>query len=545
MMDQKLKNEIARRRTFAIVSHPDAGKTTLTEKFLLYGGAVHLAGSVTSRKHQRDTASDWMELEKQRGISVSSTVLQFDYRGFRVNLLDTPGHKDFSEDTYRVLTAVDAAVMVIDAGKGIENQTRKLFEVCRRRGVPIFTFMNKMDRPARDPLSLLDELEEVLGIGAYPVNWPLGAGVDFKGVWDRRTKLAYLYERTPGGVYRAPVATAGLADPAVREKLSEPVYRTVCDEVELLDGAGADFDQAAVLAGKTTPVYFGSALNNFGVQLLLDGFLDYSCAPGPRRSRTGGKVDPEHSAFSGFVFKIQANMDPRHRDRIAFLRVVSGRFERDMRALHVRTGKTIRLAGATRLFGQERETIEEAYPGDVVGIIGKDAFAIGDTLTEDEEIAYDEIPRFAPECFSTIENPVPSDFKRFRKGLAQLLQEGVIQRYELTEQTKNTPLLGAVGPLQFEIVKYRLESEYGAVSRLESQTWTLARWLPPDTDIADMMVPYGACLVKDEAGRNVLLFKNDWGLRHFQENHPDIRLADTPSAFAETPGEGTETNGGK
>jgi peptide chain release factor 3 len=531
-MERQLKNEIARRRTFAIVSHPDAGKTTLTEKFLLYGGAVNLAGSVTSRKHQRDTASDWMELEKQRGISISSTVLQFDYRGFRVNLLDTPGHKDFSEDTYRVLTAVDAAIMVIDAGKGIESQTRKLFEVCRQRGVPIFTFMNKMDRPARDPLDLLDELERVLGIGAYPVNWPLGAGADFKGVWDRRTKLAHLYERTPGGAYRAPVETAGLADPVVRDRLSEPVHRSVCDAVAMLDGAGADFDPAAVLAGNTTPVYFGSALNNFGVQLLLDGFLDHSCAPGPRRSRAGRTIDPSHPAFSGFVFKIQANMDPRHRDRVAFVRVVSGRFERDMRALHVRTGKTIRLAGATRLFGQDRETIEEAYPGDVVGIIGKDTFAIGDTLTEDADIVYDAIPRFAPECFATIENPVPSDFKRFRKGLDQLLQEGVIQRYALTDAVRQTPLLGAVGPLQFEIVKYRLESEYGAASRLESQPWTIVRWIDPETDIDTMAVPYGARLAKDAQGWSVLLFKDDWSLRYFAENHPDIRLDAQPRGDA-------------
>ncbi|MFO7871513.1 MAG: peptide chain release factor 3 [Kiritimatiellia bacterium] len=523
-----MKNEIARRRTFAIVSHPDAGKTTLTEKFLLYGGAVNLAGSVTARKNQRTTTSDWMELEKQRGISVSSTVLQFDYRGFCINLLDTPGHRDFSEDTYRVLTAVDAAVMVIDAGKGIEDQTRKLFEVCRQRGVPIFTFMNKMDRPARDPLELLDELEHVLGIGAYPVNWPLGAGADFKGLWDRRTGLAHFYERTPGGAYRAPVATADLSDSIVRNRLSEDVHRTICEEVALLDGAGAEFDPAAVLAGKTTPVYFGSALFSFGVQLLLDGFLDYSRAPGPRRSRARKTIPPAHPAFSGFVFKIQANMDPRHRDRVAFVRVVSGRFQRDMQALHVRAGKTIRLASATRLFGQDRETVNQAYPGDVVGIVGKDTFAIGDTLTEDPKIVYDEIPRFAPECFATIANPTPSAFKRYYKGLDQLLQEGVIQRYDLPDAARKISLLGAVGPLQFEIVKYRLESEYGAESRIESAPWTLARWLAPDTDMDALAVPFGACLVKDDQERSVLLFKNDWSLRYFEEKHPDIRLGARP-----------------
>ncbi len=522
-----MNNEIALRRTFAIVSHPDAGKTTLTEKFLLYGGAVNLAGSVTGRKHQRATTSDWMELEKQRGISISSTVLQFQYRGFHINLLDTPGHKDFSEDTYRVLTAVDAAVMVIDAGKGIESQTLKLFEVCRRRGVPIFTFMNKMDRPARDPLELLDELERVLGIGAYPVNWPLGAGKEFKGVWDRHSRLAHLYERTPGGKYRAPVATAGLSDPVIRDRLSEEIYRTVSDEVEMLDGAGADFSPAAVLAGNVTPVYFGSAMNNFGVQLLLDGFLNHSAPPSPRKSRAQNIITPEHPAFSGFVFKIQANMDPLHRDRVAFVRVVSGRFERDMRVLHVRTGKTIRLAGATRLFGRERETVDVAYPGDVVGIVGKDTFAIGDTLTEDPDIVYDEIPRFAPECFATIENPTPSAFKRFQKGLDQLMQEGVIQRFELPDTVRKVTLLGAVGPLQFEIVKYRLESEYGAASRIESAPWTITRWIGPDAEIDSLLLPSGARAVRDDLGANVLLFDSEWSLRYFEEKHhanPACRL---------------------
>jgi peptide chain release factor 3 len=528
-MQQQLIREIARRRTFAIVSHPDAGKTTLTEKFLLYGGAVNLAGSVTTRKNQRATTSDWMELEKQRGISISSTVLQFEYRGFRINLLDTPGHRDFSEDTYRVLTAVDAAVMVIDAGKGIESQTRKLFEVCRQRGVPIFTFMNKMDRPARDPLELLDELEEVLGIGAYPVNWPLGAGADFSGVWDRHSGFAHLYERTPGGTYRAPVATVGLTDRTVRERLCAEVYRTVCEDVTILDAAGATFDPSAVLAGRTTPVYFGSALNNFGVQLLLDGFLDHSSAPGPRTSSARKTtIPPTHPAFSGFVFKIQANMDPRHRDRVAFVRVVSGRFERDMRALHVRTGKTIRLTGATRLFGQDRETVDEAFPGDVVGIVGKDTFAIGDTLTEDPDIVYDEIPRFAPECFATISNPSPATFKRFRKGLDQLLQEGVIQRYELPDAATRVTLLGAVGPLQFEIVKFRLQSEYGVESRLESAPWTLARWIPPEMDTNSMTASYGVRPATDDQGRDVLLFKDDWSLRNFQKNNPDVRLAERP-----------------
>ncbi len=526
-MDANTQKEIARRRTFAIVSHPDAGKTTLTEKFLLYGGALQLAGSVTARKTQRATTSDWMELEKQRGISISSTALQFDYRGFRINLLDTPGHKDFSEDTYRVLTAVDAAVMVIDAGKGIESQTLKLFEVCRRRGVPIFTFMNKMDRPARDPLELLDELERVLGIGAYPVNWPLGAGADFKGVWDRQTRMAHLYERTPGGAYRAPVSTAGLSDPIVRERLSPATYRTVCEEVDMLDGAGAEFRPLDVLAGQTTPVYFGSALNNFGVQLLLDGFLDHSTPPTPRRSRRG-PIAPEHDAFSGFVFKIQANMDPLHHDRIAFIRIVSGRFDRNMSVIHTRTGKSVRLANATRLFGQERETVDDGYPGDVVGIIGKSTFTIGDTLTEDPGIEYDEIPHFAPECFAYLENPSPSDFKRFRKGLSQLLQEGVVQQFEIPDAVRQAPLLGAVGPLQFEVVQYRLRDEYGAESRLERAPWTLTRWVAPDADLTKAYMPQDVRLAIDSGGRHAVLFTSEWHLQYFQDRNPDIRLGNVP-----------------
>ncbi len=525
--DQRtMRREIARRRTFAIVSHPDAGKTTLTEKFLLYGGALHLAGSVKARKNQRATTSDWMELEKKRGISISSTVLQFDYAGFRINLLDTPGHKDFSEDTYRVLTAVDAAVMVIDAGKGIESQTRKLFEVCHHRGVPIFTFMNKMDRPTLEPLALLDELERVLGIAAYPMNWPLGTGFDFKGVWDRQTGMAHLYERTLGGAYRAPVATAGLHDRLVREQLDEMTHGAVCEEVEMLEAAGARLNPADVLAGKTTPVYFGSALNNFGVQLLLDGFLELSAAPGSRRSR-GGLVPPEHPAFSGFVFKIQANMDPRHRDRIAFVRVVSGKFERDMSVKLARANKTVRLSNAAKLFGRERETVDEAFPGDVVGIVGSAQFAIGDTLTEDPAIVYEEIPWFAPECFAYLENPEPANFKRFREGLAQLLQEGVVQSYQLEGQFRKD-VLGAVGPLQLEIVQSRLESEYGAASRLEPAPWTVTRWVEPRTDLAGMLLPTEARLARDSRGRPAILFPDEWNLRYFQERNPDVRLGEIP-----------------
>ncbi|MDQ3815939.1 MAG: peptide chain release factor 3, partial [Armatimonadota bacterium] len=468
-------DEIKRRRTFAIISHPDAGKTTLTEKLLMYGGAVQLAGSVAARKNQRATASDWMELEKQRGISVSSTVLQFDYAGYRVNLLDTPGHRDFSEDTYRVLTAVDAAVMVIDAGKGIEAQTRKLFEVCRRRGVPIFTFMNKLDRPALEPLTLLDELESVLGIKAYPVNWPLGAGERFKGVFDRLQKEVHLFERTVHGAYRAPVAIHDLSDPFVRERVDDATYAQVSEELEILEMAGAAFDEAEVRAGETTPVFFGSASNNFGVQLMLDSFLAMSLPPAPRASRHG-LVQPAAPTFSGFIFKIQANLDPRHRDRIAFTRIVSGKFERDMIVHHSRTGKKVRLSNAQKLFGRERDTVDEAYAGDVIGIVGKEDFGIGDTLTQDPAILYEEIPRFPPETFAFLHNSNTAKYKRFRDGLQQLLQEGVVQSFEMENSLHKVPLLAAVGPLQFEVVQYRLESEYGAEARFEATPYITARW---------------------------------------------------------------------
>lgn len=523
-----LAHEVARRRTFAIVSHPDAGKTTITEKFLLYGGAVHLAGSVTARKNQRQSTSDWLELERKRGISISSTVLQFDYNGYRVNLLDTPGHQDFSEDTYRVLTAVDAAIMVIDAGKGIEAQTLKLFEVCRHRGVPIFTFINKMDRPARDPFELLDELERQLGIAPYPVNWPLGNGPEFRGVWDRQTKMAHIFERTSGGAHRAPVQTAGLDDDFVRKQLSPALYEAVCEEVEMLEGAGASFDPQDVLDAKTTPVYFGSALNNFGVQLLLDGFLTYSAPPAPRRSATNGAIAPQHKAFSGFVFKIQANMDPNHRDRIAFIRVVSGKFERNMNVIHTRTGRKVRLGNASKIFGQDRETIEEAYAGDVVGIVGNNLFAIGDTLAEENGVAFDEIPFFAPECFTYIENTQPSQAKRFRTGLDQLLQEGVYQRYRIHDAARNVPLIGAAGPLQFEIVQYRLQDEYGAETRLQHAPWTQTRWVHPEVDLDKVPIPPGVKRAYDGHERAVLLFETNWGLNYFVEKNPDVPLAKLP-----------------
>jgi peptide chain release factor 3 len=526
-----ISSEVRRRRTFAIISHPDAGKTTLTEKLLLYGGAVQLAGSVTARKNQRSTTSDWMELEKQRGISVSSTVLQFEYKDCVVNLLDTPGHKDFSEDTYRVLTAVDAAIMVIDAGKGIETQTRKLFEVCRKRGVPIFTFMNKLDRPAREPLSLLDELETVLGIGACAYNWPLGLGTQFRGIYDRRHSTVHLFQRTVGGAYRAPVRVGGLEDEFVTGHVDEHALAQAKEELEMLDGAGHEFSLDAISKGELTPVFFGSASNNFGVQLLLDAFLEMAPPP-TARVASGQPVTPETDSFSAFVFKIQANMDPRHRDRIYFIRIVSGVFRRDMMVNNPRTGKSVRLSNSQRVFARERETLDEAYAGDVIGVVGNYDLMIGDTLAEDSGLKFDEMPRFVPECFAYLHGDSPATYKRFREGLQQLLQEGVIQQFHQPGSVQRVPLLGAVGPLQFEVVKHRLQSEYNAESRLENASWQAIRWVrrkdgDPWSDEAVTQVRETA-LARDEEGRPVLLISDPWYLATYQNRNPDVEISEEP-----------------
>ena len=527
-----IKSEIAKRRTFAIISHPDAGKTTLTEKLLLYGGAVQLAGSVTARKNQRASTSDWMELERKRGISISSTVLQFDYDGYRINLLDTPGHKDFSEDTYRVLTAVDAVVMVIDAGKGIETQTRKLFDVCRQRGCPIFTFMNKCDRPTLEPLALLDELESVLKIGAFPVNWPIGNGPEFRGVYDRHERQVHLFERTVGGAYRAPVSIGDLTDPVIRDRVDEATFLKVTEELGMLEHAGEAFDEQAVLAGKTTPVFFGSAGNNFGVKLMLDGFLKHS--PPPKAHHVPGRdVPPDDALFSGFIFKIQANMDPRHRDRIAFMRVCSGKFERDMQVIHPRSGKKVRLSSSHKLFANERETVDEAFAGDIIGLVGLSDFGIGDTLTTEPGVVYQEIPRFTPESFSFLHNPNTAKYKQFRQGLDQLSQEGVIQILHLKDSAAKVPLLAAVGPLQFEVVQYRLESEYGAVSRLEAAPWTVVRWLPTEMkeeELDLLQLPTGAKLAFDADNNPLALFANEWSMNYFGQTNAKVPLSALPPA---------------
>lgn len=521
--------EVARRRTFAIISHPDAGKTTLTEKLLLYGGAVHLAGSVTARKKQRESTSDWMELERKRGISVSSTVLQFEYNGYKINLLDTPGHRDFSEDTYRVLTAVDAALMVIDAGKGIEAQTRKLFEVCRRRSIPIFTFMNKLDRPTREPFELLDEIENVLQIHAYPMNWPLGTGPDFKGVYDRRSKEVHLFERVQGGMYRAPVSIHDLSDPFVKDRLDEDVYKKTAEELEILEHAQAGLVPEEVLKGDATPVFFGSASNNFGVQLMLDGFLKYSCPPEPRKSN--GKEVPVDHKFSGFVFKIQSNMDPHHRDSIAFMRICSGKFDREAFVHHSGSEKKVKLMNSHKLFGQDREIVEDGYPGDIVGLVGYSALKIGDTLTADPAVTYHEIPTFPPECFAFVHNPNPGKYKAFRKGIETILNEGIVQTLTIRHSLKG-PLLTAVGPLQFEVLQYRLESEYGAESRLENGPWQLAKWVNTDLEYSELSdkLPFGAQLAEDKNGRMVILFPTPWAVKSFQEFNPKVELLDIAPA---------------
>ena len=452
-----------------------------------------------------------------------------------MNLLDTPGHKDFSEDTYRVLTAVDAVVMVIDAGKGIEPQTRKLFEICRRRGVPIFTFMNKMDRPARDPLELLHELEQMLGLHTHAMNWPLGNGPDFRGVFDRRAQELYLFEPTSGGAYRAPVAVASMSDPQLRQSVSSHSIETAAEELALLDEAAASFDAAAVLRGELTPVFFGSASNNFGVQLLLDTFLEY--APAPRtRNALCGPIEPDDRAFSGFVFKLQANMDPKHRDCIAFIRVCSGRFERSMTVLHQQSGGKVRLSSSHKLFARERETVDVAFAGDVIGIVGHPEFRVGDTLTDDSRILYREIPRFAPECFAYLHGTVGTQHKRFSRGLTQLLQEGVVQSLRVEASTQSAPLLGAVGPLQFDVVQYRLETEYGAASRLEPASWERMRWIAPSTSVDTLRkatLPSRAALAVDSAGQQVILFASEWDMQYFVSKNPSLALADTP--FSDDP----------
>jgi len=538
MMDHEaspLSEAVEKRRTFAIISHPDAGKTTLTEKLLLYGGAITTAGQVSARRRARQTTSDWMELERERGISITSTVLQFPYKGHTLNLLDTPGHQDFGEDTYRTLLAADSAVMLIDAAKGVEPQTKKLFEICRARRIPLFTFINKMDRPSRDPLELLDELEKVLGIGTYPINWPIGSGPTFRGVYDRRSHDVHLFERTQHGAKRAPVRVTDVDDPQFAALTDEGTYREFRDGLELLEGAGSAFERGSLLAGDVTPVFFGSAVTNFGVALFLDGFLELAPAPRARLAVRAGTPEPQPVApdseqFSGFVFKIQANMDPRHRDRVAFLRVCSGKFERDMTVHNVRTGKDLRVTRAMKLFASEREVVDEAYAGDVVGLANPGTFAIGDTLCTGAELAYDRIPSFAPEHFASVRNADTGSYKSFQKGIAQLAEEGAIQVFYAAGQNKSEPIFAAVGELQFEVAKYRLQNEYNVKTEFFRLPYSLARRVAGDAAAAQSATwPSNAKLVEDGPGRLVALFESDWSLRLAEEWNASLRF----ESFAE------------
>jgi peptide chain release factor 3 len=521
--------QVQKRRTFAIISHPDAGKTTLTEKLLLYGGALNLAGSVAAKKQQRQATSDWMALERQRGISISSTVLNFEYDGYHVNLLDTPGHQDFSEDTYRTLMAADSVIMLLDNAKGVETQTRKLYQVCKKRGIPVVTFINKLDRPGREPLELLDEVEKLFAIRTCAFNWPIGMGDTFKGVYDRREKQLHTFERTSHGKYKAPVSVADVHDPAVKAGMPDYVYDQLVEEIEILDMAGEAFSTDLYLSGEMTPVFFGSAANNFGIELFLSQFLQLAPMPGSRKTNSG-LVDPAADQFSGFIFKIQANMDPQHRDRIAFMRVCSGQFARDMQVKHPRSGKMIRLSHSHRLFGQDRETMNEAYAGDIVGLSSNDQFAIGDTLCVGESFEFEPIPTFSPECFALLRNPNPSKYKQFQKGIDQLRQEGAIQVMYFQDSGQRNPVLAAVGRLQFEVVQARLQSEYSVETQIEHlMEYTHARWLvgePADLEKTEWIV--NARKAEDADGRPVALIKGEWALNYMVEKNPHIRLQDTP-----------------
>nr|WP_310428784.1 peptide chain release factor 3 [Chamaesiphon sp. VAR_48_metabat_135_sub] len=525
-LQTELEIAVEHRRNFAIISHPDAGKTTLTEKLLLYGGAIHEAGAVKARRDQRKATSDWMEMEKQRGISITSTVLQFEYQGFQVNLLDTPGHQDFSEDTYRTLAAADNAVMLIDAAKGLEPQTRKLFEVCKMRELPIFTFVNKLDRPGREPLELLDEIEQELGLQTYAVNWPIGTGDRFKGVFDRHQRKVHLFERTAHGKKEATDTVMDLHDPRLKEILDKELFEQLHSDLELLDGVASDLDLELIHAGYMTPVFFGSAMTNFGVELFLHYFLEYALKPGNRNSNIGS-IEPSYPEFSGFVFKLQANMDPKHRDRVAFIRVCTGKFEKDMTVSHARTGKTVRLSRTQKLFAQDRESIEEAYPGDVIGLNNPGVFAIGDTIyTGMKKLEYEGIPCFSPELFSFLRNPNPSKFKQFQKGVKELQEEGAVQIMYSADESKRDPILAAVGQLQFEVVQFRMKNEYGVETTLEPLGYSVARWVLNGWDALDKVGRlFNTVTIKDNWNRPVLLFKNEWNVNQLLEDHPSLKLS--------------------
>ena len=523
-----LKKEIEKRRTFAIISHPDAGKTTLTEKFLLYGGAINEAGSVKGKATAKHAVSDWMEIEKQRGISVTSSVLQFHYDNYCINILDTPGHQDFSEDTYRTLMAADSAVMVIDGSKGVEAQTRKLFKVCVMRHIPIFTFINKMDRDANDTFELLDEIENELGIATCPINWPIGSGKGFKGVYDRNTKSVRLFFDTRKGTKEGEEKIVPIDAPELEALIGAEYKEQLLDEIELLDGASAEFDQELVTKGELSPVFFGSALTNFGVETFLQHFLKMTYSPLPRQSNIG-PVDPFSGDFSGFVFKIQANMNKNHRDRVAFMRIVSGKFDAGMEVYHVQGGKQIKLSQPQQMMAQERKIVDEAYAGDIIGLFDPGIFSIGDTLTTaKEKFEFEGIPTFAPEHFARVRLIDSMKRKQFVKGVNQIAQEGAIQIFQEYKGGMEEIIVGVVGVLQFDVLKFRLENEYNVDIRLENLPYEHIRWIENKEEV-DMDKLTGTSDMKkimDLKGNPLLLFVNAWSVGMTLDRNEGLKLSE-------------------
>ena len=520
-----IAKEIEKRRTFAIISHPDAGKTTLTEKFLLYGGAINLAGSVKGKATARHAVSDWMEIEKERGISVTSSVLQFNYDGYCINILDTPGHQDFSEDTYRTLMAADSAVMVIDGSKGVEAQTRKLFKVCVMRHIPIFTFINKMDREARDTFSLLDEIENELGIATCPVNWPIGSGKNFKGVYDRNTRKVMIFSDTQKGTKEGLEEEYDIDNPAIKDVIGQENYDKLMEEIELLDGASAEFDQNEVTGGNLSPVFFGSALTNFGVETFLKHFLKMTYSPLPRRADKG-EISPFSEDFSAFVFKIQANMNKAHRDRIAFMRIVSGKFTAGMEVFHVQGNKTVKLSQPQQMMAEERKMVDEAYAGDIIGIFDPGIYSIGDTLTTSKEkFAFEGIPTFAPEHFARVRQVDTMKRKQFAKGITQIAQEGAIQIFQDLNSGLEEIIVGVVGVLQFDVLKYRLESEYNVEIIMENLPYEYIRWIKDRSIDMDKVVGTSDMKkIQDLKGNPLLLFVHEWSIKMTLDRNKGLEL---------------------
>lgn len=521
----ELKEQIKRRRTFAIISHPDAGKTTLTEKFLLYGGAINLAGSVKGRKSAKHAVSDWMEIEKQRGISVTSSVLQFEYEGYCINILDTPGHQDFSEDTYRTLMAADSAVMVIDAGKGVEAQTIKLFKVCLLRHIPIFTFINKLDRDAKDPFDLMDDIESVLGIATCPVNWPIGSGRSFKGVYERDKKCITTFTAAMNGQREVEKNTILIDDAGVADAIGQDLYSRLQDDVELLDGAGQELDMGMVSKGELTPVFFGSALTNFGIETFLEHFLKMTTPPMPRQSDEGEK-DPFEDNFSAFIFKIQANMNKAHRDRVAFMRICSGRFTAGMEVNHIQGGRKVKLSQPQQMMADERRLVEEAYAGDIIGVFDPGTFSIGDTFTQSGRFAYEGIPTFAPEHFARLRQVDTMKRKQFLKGVMQIAQEGAIQIFQEYNTGMEEIIVGVVGTLQFDVLMFRLKNEYNVEAALDMLPYEHIRWIAnkDGTDPDKIKGTSDMKRVKDLKGAPLLLFVNSWSVGMVLERNPGLVL---------------------